>query len=408
MSNQDLLAASGIRSDHPSSTPRPGADHAGRISPTLSGHGGSTIRSSHAWLDGGIQPAGFTIEDQGSVPGGGQCAPGSRDADGCIVWPHGGRGPGGRPQFDQTVPPGGYLWWYLDAISDDGQYGLTIIAFVGSVFSPYYALRRARHSAGKVPDALPDDFCCLNVALYHKGSNRWAMTERGSQFCSRTADHFQIGPSAMRWVGDSLHIDIHEVTVPIPRKILGTIVVHPQTLFDFSTPLDPSGRHRWGPLAPGARVEVALSSPAQSWQGHAYLDSNEGDEPIDRPFKEWDWSRSVLKDGSVAVLYDLQYKKGPDHLLALRFHPDGKLSTFEAPPRVELKPTAWRISRRMRSSSAVALVSQLEDTPFYQRCILQSQLLGEDVLSFHETLSVPRLVSPIVQAMLPWRMPRRS
>ena len=42
------------------------------------------------------------------------------------------------------VRPGGYAWWYVDALSDDGQHGLTIIAFIGSVFSPYYAWARAR------------------------------------------------------------------------------------------------------------------------------------------------------------------------------------------------------------------------------------------------------------------------
>jgi carotenoid 1,2-hydratase len=30
------------------------------------------------------------------------------------------------------------------------------------------------------------------------------------------------------------------------------------------------------------------------------------------------------------------------------------------------------------------------------------------VQAVHETLDVPRLVSPLVQAMLPFRMPRRS
>ena len=41
-------------------------------------------------------------------------------------------------------------------------------------------------------------------------------------------------------------------------------------------------------------------------------------------------------------------------------------------------------------------------------CVECNSLLGETVTCFHETLHVPRLVSPIVQAMLPWRMPRRS
>ena len=49
--------------------------------------------------------------------------------------------------FDQPVAPGGYAWWYVDALSDDGRHGLTIIAFVGSVFSPYYAWSGATRSA---------------------------------------------------------------------------------------------------------------------------------------------------------------------------------------------------------------------------------------------------------------------
>ena len=54
-------------------------------------------------------------------------------------------------------------WWYLDALSDDGRHGLTVIAFIGSVFSPYYALAR-RRGAGD-----PLDHCALNVALYGAG-----------------------------------------------------------------------------------------------------------------------------------------------------------------------------------------------------------------------------------------------
>ena len=48
-----------------------------------------------------------------------------------------------RTSLRRPVPHGGYAWWYVDALSDDGRHGLTIIAFVGSVFSPYYALRAA-------------------------------------------------------------------------------------------------------------------------------------------------------------------------------------------------------------------------------------------------------------------------
>ena len=183
---------------------------------------------------------------------------------------------------------------------------------------------------------------------------RWTMTERGLRHNARSADRFVIGPSQLHWDGTALHIDIDEVGVPIPHRVRGRVTVHPQQLFDFSTPLDKLGRHRWGPLAPHARVEVALQHPAQRWSGHAYLDSNEGDEPIDTPFTEWDWSRSPMKDGSTAVLYDVQAKDGSDTLLALRFTPQGRIEPFDAPPRQALPRTAWGLPRRMRISSALS------------------------------------------------------
>ena len=75
--------------------------------------------------------------------------------------------------FAAAVPSNGYVWWYLDALSDDGESGLTIIAFIGSVFSPYYAWARRKGDAG------PENHVAVNVALYGKGGKRWSMTERG-------------------------------------------------------------------------------------------------------------------------------------------------------------------------------------------------------------------------------------
>ncbi len=270
------------------------------------------------------------------------------------------------------------------------------------MFSPYYAWARRGGAAD------PENHCCLNVALYSRSASRWAMTERGARHCSRDATHLRIGPSQLHWDGQALHIEIDEIALPLPRRIRGRITLHPGQLFNYSVPLHPQGRHRWGPLAPSARVEVELEQPAQRWQGHAYLDSNEGDEPIACAFTEWDWSRSRLPDGSTAVLYDMEPGTPGERLLALRFLPDGRVLDFEAPPLQKMPRTRWGIARRMRSEGPVRVAQQLEDTPFYQRAVLHSQLLGHAVESFHETLNVPRLVSPVVQAMLPFRMPRRG
>ncbi len=287
---------------------------------------------------------------------------------------------------------------------------------MGSVFSPYYAWARR---GGNAAQPAADNHCALNVALYSRQAKRWAMTERGQRHCSRSAVEFNIGPSQLQWDGRSLIIHIDEVCMPIPYRIKGRIRLEPRQLFNFSTPLDGAGKHRWGPLAPHARIDVDLQHPAQRWKGHAYLDSNEGDEPIANAFTEWDWSRSQMKDGSTAVLYDVEPETRAQRgqaaspasagkVLALRFQPNGEVTPFEPPPTQHLRRTLWGINRRMRSDGPVEVSQQLEDTPFYQRAVLQSTLLGETVSSFHETLNVPRLVSPVVQAMLPWRMPRRG
>jgi carotenoid 1,2-hydratase len=280
-----------------------------------------------------------------------------------------------------------------------------LIAFVGSVFSPYYALARRNNSVVN-----PENYCSLNVAIYSPGKNRWAMTERGEKQVSRSPNEFVIGPSSLQWDGNKLTVHIQERAVPFGQKIAGTVELYPTTLFNFSTPLDAAGKHRWGPLAPSARVKVRLNSPVLQWEGNAYLDSNEGDEPISQAFHEWDWSRAEMSGGRTSVIYDVREKNVQENILALTFNPNGTIDHFEAPPRQALPKTFWGIRGHMRNpnSETLAVHKMLENTPFYTRSVLNSELLGEKVLSFHETLSVPKLISTSTQLMLPWRMPRKT
>ena len=291
-------------------------------------------------------------------------------------------------------------------MSDDGEHGLSIIAFVGSVFSPYYAL--ARRLQGGVAD--PENFCALNVALYGQGGKRWTMTERGRQQIHRSAHHYTIGPSSLHWNGQDLVIDIDEINVPWPKRVRGRVTVRPEGLCRFVTALDNEDLHRWGPIAPCSRVQVDMDSPRLSWRGHAYLDSNEGDEPVDKGFWDWDWARAEMANGDTSVVYDVRPKTGPGRVVSQRFSPDGSYSPFEPPQRFQLPASAWRIQRAMCSESDVApsIVSTLEDTPFYARSLLKTRLMGEDLTAMHETLNVRRLVSWPVRFMLPFKMPRRS
>lgn len=158
-----------------------------------------------------------------------------------------------------------------------------------------------------------------------------------------------------------------------------------------------------------ARIEVDFPKPGLRWSGHGYLDSNEGDEPIELPFKDWDWSRADQPDGSCSVIYDVRQRDGRENLLAHSYCPDGRIEAFEPPGRRPLGATGWRIQRQLRyEGSPPEHLQTLEDTPFYARSMAHLRQNGATMPLMHETLDVNRLVSPVVQWMLPWRMPRRA
>ncbi len=269
------------------------------------------------------------------------------------------------------------------------------------MFSPYYALAR-RRGAGD-----PEHHCALNVALYGAGGKRWAMTERGRGALQRDATTLTIGPSALAWDGTALTIRIDEVTVPFPSRLRGVVRLIPTAVTDREFTLDAAGRHRWWPIAPCARVEAELERPALSWSGAGYLDSNAGDEPLERGFTTWDWSRASLRNGT-AVLYDARRRSGEALSLALRCDPSGTVEEFTPPPVASLPTTFWRVARgtRVDAGQTATVRETLEDAPFYARSLLDTHLLGERVAAVHESLSCDRFDSRVVQAMLPFRMPR--
>lgn len=305
-----------------------------------------------------------------------------------------------RPwSFDQPVLSRGYRWWYVDALSDDGAHGITLIAFIGTVFSPWYAWA---HRRGAVD---PAEHCCLNVALY--GSpRRWAMTDRRATALRRDADNLAIGPSSLHWDGTALTIAIEEVTAPIPSRLKGTVRVLPDAVSERAFVLDSAGRHHWQPIAARARVEVVLESPALRWSGPAYFDTNTGTAPLEEDFVEWDWCRAPMPDAT-AVLYNATRRDGSRQSLALRIGADGAVAQIEPPPPVQMSSTLWRLPRPTRAEGGQAsAVRTLVDTPFYSRSEIRTRLLGQDGTAVHEFLSLDRFRSPVLYSMLPFRVPR--
>jgi len=309
------------------------------------------------------------------------------------------------------VAPGGYLWWYVDAVSDDGRYALTLIAFVGSVFSPaYYAARQ------KNPAADPLDFCAVNLHIAGPDGELWVFTE--GQTADRSGGHLaldgQHGGTRLERRDGELHIAFDERTTPffqrMPRRISGRIRLMPGVRFDSPVDLDPGGRHRWWGLAPHARVEVALDRPDVRFSGPAYHDCNQGTEGLEDGFRRWDWSRAELPHGT-AVLYDVEPRRGPPgerRELGFLFGADGALTPFDAPERCGLGRATWGVERgtRVDTGGAARVERTLVASPFYARSVIRTRLGGHDALGVHETLDCDRFAAGWVRFLLPWRIRR--
>ncbi len=111
----------------------PANDDTARLRGAVSGIGRGALRPRDAWSHGLVPEAGGPHPDSGPLLCRRERASGSWRANGDDI---GGsrRKLADGSRFDLAVPPGGYAWWYLDAVSDDGRNALTIIGFVGSVF----------------------------------------------------------------------------------------------------------------------------------------------------------------------------------------------------------------------------------------------------------------------------------
>ncbi|GAB5348316.1 hydroxyneurosporene dehydrogenase [Alteriqipengyuania sp. 357] len=236
------------------------------------------------------------------------------------------------------------------------------------------------------------------------------MTERGRGDVEQGRDILSLGPSSVRWTGQALEIDIVEqdkrLGIPWQRPVRGRVRVIPEALNPVSFALDPAEKHHWHCLAPRARIEVEMHEPEVRWTGRAYLDSNFGAESLEEGFDVWHWSRAHMKEGAM-VCYEGKRSDGSRFASAIRFDAYGLPQQAELPLTAPLPNTAWQMERRTRGDRGHAsVIKTWEDSPFYARSTLSSRLCGEQVVAVQESLDMRRFSSPIVQFMLPYRMPR--
>jgi len=274
-----------------------------------------------------------------------------------------------------------------------------LIAFLGSVFT--YFKRSGRAS--------PLDHAALNVVLYGPKA-RWTMTERPQHVVRPEASQLGIGPSSVRWVGDCLVIDIEEhdkrIGVPWQRTALqGRSASGPRcSMINRSRSTPPaticgtaSARVR------GSRLRCA--NRALRWKGSAYLDSNRGNELLEKAFVSGIGPGAHL-GRDVAVFYEGAAAMAPPSPVRCALMPLGSRMKRSC-RRSRLYRIPIGNERRTRADRGFATVRRTwEDVPFYTRSTVHARIYGEKVVATQGLLSLDRFCSPIVQIMLPFRMPR--
>jgi carotenoid 1,2-hydratase len=230
------------------------------------------------------------------------------------------------------------------------------------------------------------------------------MTERGAHSVTRSAEHFQVGPSSLTWNEHGLTIDINERCAPFPFPLRGKIKLKTDFLYDAPVQLDAAGKHFWQAVAPQMRVAAEFENPKLKWQGTAYHDMNWGDEPLENGFKKWTWSRAMSDQGT-EVIYDVDRRDDTKKIFGNRFH-NGQVTDSPVPPLQQMPKGLWGMPRDVHSETPPQLIAKLEDTPFYTRSHVRIALDGKPCDAFHESLSLDHFVKPSTQLMLPFRMPR--
>ncbi|MDU8910932.1 carotenoid 1,2-hydratase [Aestuariicoccus sp. MJ-SS9] len=285
-------------------------------------------------------------------------------------------------------------------MSDCGTRAVSVIGFIGSVFSPWY-----RWSGRKDPE----NHVCINVATYGPGG-RFTMTDRGRSALRQSPRRFDVGPSSMRWESGQLIVDVNEISgPPLIGRVRGQIRVTPRAVTHVELPLTPDGAHIWRPFGPVSDIEVDLEAPGWQWSGHGYFDANFGTRALEEDFAYWTWGRFPHRGGSTCF-YDATRLDGSELGAGFHFDPDGTAQEIALPEKLGFRRSFWAVKRETRGDAGAKprQVMNMLDAPFYSRSMVETTLDGTTSVGVHEALDLTRFRSPWLKPMLAVRVPRRA
>lgn len=277
--------------------------------------------------------------------------------------------------------PGGYEWWYFDAVSGEGL-TIVVIFYDGNPFSKRYI-----QSLKSDRKAYPSDFPAITISLYQHGEPVFYCFEETEPAQAEISDqkpYGRVGNNTFELMHLSDHDAVYQLqldqVLPNGEKIAATLefrVTGADRLAEFprSQPHATAERHQWNLTLPRCHVsgKVYLNDVGHDFSGTGYHDHNMGPEPLKESFTEWYWGRYHLNQGTL-IYYLMRDHSGWNHN-AWFIGKDGTLLTDKITCQLHGKEmnlfglvSAGKLIFRSKSAEwVVQRNKRLDNGPFYQR-----------------------------------------
>lgn len=309
--------------------------------------------------------------------------------------------------------PGGYEWWYFDAVDFDSDTRFVIIFYEGNPFSPRYI--RALENDTAVSQKLPACFPAVSISVYQNGKTvYYSFTDFAEEdiWFDSQLPCFRFGPHEMRGKkeGDIIMYEVTlDETLPTGCGIWGKFSFQSHEVSNdlFDDIGDSQLDHTWNLTQPKAEVrgELKLLKEDQvthhvNFRGTGYHDHNMGQEPMFEEFDSWYWGRFHFEECTL-IYYVINRKSGNKYQAWLirsdnsailhKFNEvhilDKQLSLFglKSARRVEMSNEDLTVTIQQRVF--------LDNGPFYQRYISDAFLAIPD----HQILEHARGITEYIQ-----------
>ncbi len=339
---------------------------------------------------------------------------------------------GCAPDRAVLTSPGGFTWFYVDLIDDQGR-GATVIWSWGLPFLPGYA-GAARSGRAERPLDRPS----VNVVVY--GDRReefYLLSELPAEDCRWGEDgrSWRLGDCTFTWTDTpgpdgattirTLRADL-DLALPTGGRATGTLELTGPLRHDPGRPAPQpaaghGSTHAWTPMVTGpARLDLHTPSGTLRVAGRGYHDRNSADRPLhELGIRQWWWGRIALP-GRDLVFYQLLPSQpgAAARDIVVELAADGTCRALEdAGLQVgRLRRSTWGLRWPTTATFPdpdgrpvqVQVSALLDNGPFYHRYLLHGRCGDDEGYGIGENVVPDRVDTDLLRPLVRMRVHRAA